>query len=95
MKKNYKIYSKIFNPGCYFWYFLPLLFQLTILSAQEPLYIAYTANLNGNIELCRCKPDEMGSIAQLSGMIDSLKNKHPELLLLDNGDFYKTYPCFL
>ena len=92
MNKLYYIFSSTFKLQNFCRYIFLVLLYILVLFAGEPLYIAYTANLNGNIELCRCKPDEMGSIAQLSGMIDLLKTDYPELLLLDNGDFYKTYP---
>ena len=75
------------------WIFIFLfLNQTSILSAGEPIYIAYTANLNGMLEMCRCRPDELGSMVQLSGIIDSLRTEYPGLILLDNGDFFKTYP---
>ncbi len=66
--------------------------NISVLYAGKPFYIAYTANINGNLEPCHCQPDELGSLLQLSGMIDSLRGIHPDLILLDNGDFLKTYP---
>jgi 2',3'-cyclic-nucleotide 2'-phosphodiesterase (5'-nucleotidase family) len=92
MKKlSITFYLKFMMPRLWIFIFL-FLNQTSILSAGEPIYIAYTANLNGNLELCRCQPDEMGSMAQLSGIIDSLRTEYPGLILLDNGDFFKTYP---
>jgi len=91
MTKLHNIVSIAFKMESVYRHFFMIFLYLSLLSAGEPLYIAYTANLNGNLELCRCKPDELGSMAQLSGMIDSLRTEHPELVLLDNGDFYKTY----
>lgn len=92
MKKlSITLYLKFMMTRLWIFIFL-FLIQTSILSAGEPIYIAYTANLNGNLELCRCQPDEMGSMAQLSGIVDSLRTEYPGLILLDNGDFFKTYP---
>ena len=58
----------------------------------QPLYIAYTTNLNCNLEACYCGGNQLGGMIQLVGAIDSLRSRHPDLILLDSGDFMNSYP---
>ncbi len=58
----------------------------------QPLYIAYTTNLNCNLEACYCGGNQLGGMIQLVGAIDSLRNSHPDLILMDSGDFLNSYP---
>jgi 2',3'-cyclic-nucleotide 2'-phosphodiesterase (5'-nucleotidase family) len=78
--------------------YIPLIFLglfLTILPQKlngQSLYIAYTTNLNCNLEACYCGGNQLGGMIQLIGAIDSLRTAHPELILLDSGDFMNSYP---
>jgi 2',3'-cyclic-nucleotide 2'-phosphodiesterase (5'-nucleotidase family) len=71
-----------------------LLILILILSArtQTNVYVGYTANLNGNLQPCNCQNYELGSIVRLATAVDNLRNQYPDLLLLDSGDFLKSYP---
>jgi 2',3'-cyclic-nucleotide 2'-phosphodiesterase (5'-nucleotidase family) len=78
--------------------FLPLIFLGLIFIflppelPGQPLYVAYTTNLNCNLEACYCGGNQLGGMIQLIGAIDSLRSTHPDLILLDSGDFMNSYP---
>lgn len=55
------------------------------------VHIAYTSNLNGNLEDCQCDNQHLGGMVQLAAAIDSLRQAYPDLILLDSGDFLNTY----
>lgn len=59
---------------------------------SQPLYLAYTTNLNCNLEACYCGGNQLGGMIQLIGAIDSMRTAHPDLILLDSGDFMNSYP---
>jgi len=58
----------------------------------QTIHIAYTANLNCNLEACNCGDNDLGGMVQLANIIDALRDSFPDLLLIDSGDFLKTYP---
>ncbi len=55
------------------------------------IHLAYTANLNGNLETCHCGGNNLGGMVQLKAAVDSLFRRYPDLILLDTGDFLTTY----
>ncbi len=58
----------------------------------QTIHVAYTANLNCNLESCNCGDNDLGGMIQLANTIDALRDSLPDLLLIDSGDFLKTYP---
>ncbi len=58
----------------------------------QAIHIAYTANLNCNLESCNCGDNDLGGMVQLANTINALRDSFPDLLLIDSGDFQKTYP---
>ena len=58
----------------------------------QDLLIVYTGNLNGYLEPCNCQQAYLGGMTRLITAIDSLRRVHPDLILLDSGDFFKSYP---
>ncbi|GAB4373330.1 MAG: hypothetical protein Kow0042_17170 [Calditrichia bacterium] len=56
----------------------------------QTIHIAYTANLNCTLESCKCG-DDLGGIPRLAYLLDSLRREHPDLILLDSGDFLSSY----
>ncbi len=64
---------------------LPLFAEIT------EIHLAYTANLNGNLETCHCGGNNLGGMVQLKATIDSLSRRYPDLILVDSGDFLTTY----
>ncbi len=66
------------------------LFTVSVVNSQ-PLYIAYTGNLNGVLEACNCEGNDRGGMTQLANAVDSLKLMHPDLIFLDSGDFLKSF----
>lgn len=59
---------------------------------SQTLYLVYTANLNCNLESCHCDDKDLGGMLRLFSAVDSLKKKYPDLILIDTGDFFNSYP---
>lgn len=75
-------------------FFIPGFFLLVCLMVSLPaqtLRLAYTANLNGNLEACNCGDENLGGMVRLASAVDSLRQKYPDLILVDSGDFLNTY----
>lgn len=77
---------------------MPVIFLLILVFGlgTHPLYsqtihLAYTANLNCNLEACHCENNDLGGMVQLRAVVDSLRESYPGLILLDSGDFLNTY----
>lgn len=68
-----------------------LIFGSVNLLFSKQLHIAYTGNLNCNLEACDCGGNVQGGMVRLAQAIDSLKHRHPDLILLDSGDFFNSY----
>jgi 2',3'-cyclic-nucleotide 2'-phosphodiesterase (5'-nucleotidase family) len=60
--------------------------------SQTRVYLGYTANINGNLQPCNCQDYELGSMVRLATAVDNLRKQYPDLLLVDSGDFLKSYP---
>ena len=58
----------------------------------QDLFVVYTGNLNGYLEPCNCQQAYLGGMTRLITAVDSLRREHPDLILLDSGDFFKSYP---
>ncbi|MBI5207414.1 MAG: hypothetical protein HY934_06440, partial [Candidatus Firestonebacteria bacterium] len=54
--------------------------------------ILYTNNTNGSLEPCGCPGNKYGGMAQRMTVIKQEREKDPNLLLLDAGDFFPTVP---
>ncbi|MFQ6604460.1 MAG: hypothetical protein ACE5D8_02790 [Fidelibacterota bacterium] len=61
---------------------------LTRVSAQDTLHILYTNNTNGALENCYCPDHPLGSLEKRSVFIREFRQKHPQTLVLDAGDFW-------
>ncbi|RDE19704.1 hypothetical protein DV711_12555 [Motiliproteus coralliicola] len=75
--------------------YVPLLMLALPLSTQagaEPpalLQLLYSGNLDGELEPCGCTLDtDFGGIQRQTTMIDNLREKNPELLLLNSGGLF-------
>lgn len=77
--------NRLFVPG------IVLLTSLTVSSPAQTLHFAYTANLNCNLEACNCGNENLGGMVRLATVVDSLRKKYPDLILVDSGDFLNTY----
>ncbi|MEJ2636065.1 MAG: hypothetical protein P8184_12330 [Calditrichia bacterium] len=71
-------------------FILGLLLLVSSLQAQT-IFLAYTANLNGTLESCHCQGNTLGGMVQLGSAVDSLRLEHPDLILVDSGDFLNSY----
>jgi 2',3'-cyclic-nucleotide 2'-phosphodiesterase (5'-nucleotidase family) len=58
----------------------------------QSLIIAYSGNLNGYLEPCDCQEAYWGGMTRFVTAVDSLRHLYPDLLLVDSGDFFKSYP---
>lgn len=59
---------------------------------SQTLFIVYTSNLNGYLEPCNCQQAYLGGMTRLVTAVDSLQRIHPDMILIDSGDFFKSYP---
>lgn len=59
---------------------------------ERELTIAFTANTQGHLEDCGCKATTDGGIARRATVVAELRDKHPNLLLLDLGNFAPVEP---
>jgi 2',3'-cyclic-nucleotide 2'-phosphodiesterase (5'-nucleotidase family) len=74
-------------------YNLNFLFLLLVFNCNgQSLIIAYSGNLNGYLEPCDCQEAYLGGMTRFITAVDSLRHLHPDLLLVDSGDFFKSYP---
>jgi 2',3'-cyclic-nucleotide 2'-phosphodiesterase (5'-nucleotidase family) len=80
----------IYAVLCRILFIIFLLGILQLVSAQR-LIIIYTSNVNCNLEACDCETTRLGGMVYLAQHLDSLRNNHPELILVDSGDFFNSY----
>ena len=59
---------------------------------SAPLEILYIANTNALLENCHCGSPSLGGLARISTLVREEREKNPNLLLVDGGDFFNTYP---
>jgi 2',3'-cyclic-nucleotide 2'-phosphodiesterase (5'-nucleotidase family) len=74
--------------------FFSLLFLLAFLgcSSKDSFEILYYSNLNGNIEACECYDVMLGGLDQMKPLVDDMRSKNPDLVLIDGGDTFNSYP---
>ncbi len=60
--------------------------------AADTLWIAFTANTNGQLLDCGCPGDAAGGLPRRATVIKRLRKAHPGLILLDGGDCLGTVP---
>lgn len=61
--------------------------------ADNPAFeIIYFSNLNGNIEACDCYDEKLGGLHHINSVIENLKRHNPNLIVIDGGDTFNTYP---
>lgn len=75
--------------------FLMFAFFREALPAQEAdsrrIDIVYTGNLNCVLDDCGCGGDTVGGLTRIKPLVDSLRRRLPQLILLDAGDFMSSY----
>lgn len=54
--------------------------------------ILFSANIDGNIENCLCGPQPKGGLDRIAGLVKKARRENPELIWIDGGDFFNTYP---
>lgn len=67
----------------------------TTLFSRQPdspeIQLIYTGNLNCALDDCRCDDEFAGGFTRILTALDSLRQRHPNLLLVDAGDFLNSY----
>ncbi len=60
---------------------------------QKPteLHIVYSGSMNGTLDDCQCGGPVVGGMTRIISVIDSLRKQHPNMILLDAGDFLNSY----
>ena len=81
----------------FFKYIIPFVFCIgTFLlikcSTGGKFEIIYLSNLNGNIEACDCYEVRLGGLHHIKPIIDDLRKKNQNLVVIDGGDTFNTYP---
>lgn len=70
-------------------------FLNTALLSREPnspeIHLVYTGNLNCTLDDCRCDDKLAGGFTRILAVLDSLRERHPGLILVDAGDFLNSY----
>ena len=67
--------------------FIVILLSLNFLFASETeLIVLYSSNTNGLLENCLCPDHAYGALEKRATVIDSLRKRHKNVLLLDAGD---------
>lgn len=78
-----------------FYLFLSTCFLNTALLSREPnspeIHLIYTGNLNCTLDDCRCDDELAGGFTRIMAVLDSLRERHPGLILVDAGDFLNSY----
>jgi 2',3'-cyclic-nucleotide 2'-phosphodiesterase (5'-nucleotidase family) len=69
---------------------LCILLHATLNAAD--FFILYSANINGTIQDCNCGKDPLGGIARIKTYIDHFREKNPNTLVIDGGDYFNSYP---
>ena len=54
--------------------------------------ILFTANINGTLENCGCGEEPLGGLGRIKTFADSYRKEHRDVLLIDGGDFFNSYP---
>lgn len=67
-------------------------FLLVKCSTEGKFEIIYLSNLNGNIEACDCYEVRLGGLHHIKTIIDDLRKKNQNLVVIDGGDTFNTYP---
>jgi len=73
--------------------FILLIFLLLISvpAHSQEIRILFTSNSNGKIENCRCPDQPYGALEKRVQFILEYRERHPEVLVLDNGDNFLNY----
>ncbi len=59
--------------------------------AADSLEILFFANANALLENCHCGAPSLGGLARINTIVAQKRQKNPELLLIDGGDFFNPY----
>jgi 2',3'-cyclic-nucleotide 2'-phosphodiesterase (5'-nucleotidase family) len=71
--------------------FFTLLIFYSFLSAQTKITILHTNNLNSTLENCICPDHPFGSIEKIKPLVDEIRKKEKNVLLLDAGDILSPF----
>lgn len=60
-------------------------------ASEDPVHLLFTTNLSGSLDDCRCGGPVVGGMNRLLHLIERQRERHPDLLLVDGGDFLNSY----
>lgn len=60
--------------------------------SSSAIRLIYTGNLNCALDDCQCGDKTVGGLTRILTALDSLRQKYPDLILVDGGDFLNSYP---
>lgn len=85
MRFEKKYLFRILLISAFMWIFNPDV-------SHGQVHILYTANLNGALMGCNCPGNPYGGVDRIIGTIKSFKKNYKNVLTIDSGDFFGTYP---
>jgi hypothetical protein len=88
LKKNMQLLMR--NISQIIFIFIILCFPAA-LPAQTSFSILYVANINGTLENCGCGKQPSGGVDRLKTVIEQCREKYPDLLVLNGGDYLNSY----
>lgn len=59
---------------------------------DKTIRILFTANINGGLENCGCGDNPAGGLDRVLSFFESYRDKHPQTLVMDGGDYFNSYP---
>lgn len=62
--------------------------------AGDSLEILFFANANALLENCHCGTPSLGGLARLNTIVARKRQKNPDVLLIDGGDFFNPYAYY-
>jgi len=79
------------NKKLLIWFLFLLLFA-SVENPQAQVTILYSSNINGALSGCGCPSSPYSGLDRIVGHFMSIHDNDPELIYVDSGDFFGTYP---
>jgi 2',3'-cyclic-nucleotide 2'-phosphodiesterase (5'-nucleotidase family) len=79
------------NTGIFFLIFILSTSLVSRENSPPTIHLVYTGNLNCALDDCRCGGDIAGGFTRIITVLDSLRTRHPDLILVDAGDQLSSY----
>jgi 2',3'-cyclic-nucleotide 2'-phosphodiesterase (5'-nucleotidase family) len=83
--------SRTWNTGVFLLFFIFSASLLPRETSYSTIHLVYTGNLNCALDDCRCGGDIAGGVTRIITVMDSLRSRYPDLIVLDAGDHFSSY----